>query len=85
MTPASRLIVYFIEAMIPHHEGAIAMAKAAQSQGSAPEVQDLAGTIMRRAKEIVQMNTCESNLVEVTHQSDRGIKSSLSWYYTART
>lgn len=36
----------FIEAMIPHHEGAIAMAKQAQQKAERSEIKDIANTII---------------------------------------
>ncbi|HMO58158.1 MAG TPA: DUF305 domain-containing protein [Roseiflexaceae bacterium] len=46
----------FIEAMIPHHQDAIAMARAAQQQSERPEIQALAlAIISAQEAEIVQM------------------------------
>lgn len=46
----------FIDAMIPHHEGAIAMAKAAQEKSQRPEMQQLAREIISaQEREIAQL------------------------------
>lgn len=46
----------FIEAMIPHHQGAIAMAKDAQQKAERQEIKTLAGNIIAdQEKEIAQM------------------------------
>lgn len=46
----------FIDAMVPHHESAIAMAKEAQSRAKRQEIKDLAGQIIAaQEKEIAQM------------------------------
>jgi uncharacterized protein (DUF305 family) len=46
----------FIDAMIPHHEGALIMAKDAQRKSKRPEIQELANSIISaQTKEIVQM------------------------------
>ncbi len=48
----------FLDGMIEHHRGAIAMAKAAQSQASDPRVQELAKQIIAAQEpEIVQLQT----------------------------
>ena len=47
----------FIEAMIPHHQSAIDMAKMAQTKAEHTEIKTLAGTIIEaQQKEIAQMN-----------------------------
>lgn len=49
---------HFIEQMIPHHEGAIEMAKLAQERSKAPEILTLAEAIIKsQSKEIIQMQT----------------------------
>ncbi len=49
---------HFIEAMIPHHEGAIAMAKLALEKGQHAEIKSLAAAIIdAQTKEINQMKT----------------------------
>lgn len=46
----------YIDAMIPHHEGALAMAEEALAKSSRPEIQELAGTIIASQQvEIDQM------------------------------
>lgn len=46
----------FIDAMIPHHQGAVEMAKAAQQQSKRPEILKLAADIIQaQDKEINQM------------------------------
>lgn len=46
----------FIDAMVPHHESAIAMAKEAQTKAKRQEIKDLAGQIIAaQEKEIAQM------------------------------
>ncbi|MBA3301092.1 MAG: DUF305 domain-containing protein [Thermoleophilaceae bacterium] len=48
----------FIDEMVPHHQGAILMARAVQSKGQNPEVKKLAATIIaEQTKEIEQMNS----------------------------
>lgn len=48
----------FINAMIPHHESAIAMAKEAQTKAEHQEIKDLAGRIIAaQQREIDQMKT----------------------------
>ena len=48
----------FIDAMIPHHESAIAMAKEAQTKAGHQEIKDLAGRIIAaQQREIDQMKT----------------------------
>jgi len=47
---------HFIEQMIPHHEDAITMAKAAQTKAQHPEIKQLADNIIdSQSKEITQM------------------------------
>jgi uncharacterized protein (DUF305 family) len=46
----------FIDAMTPHHQGAVEMAKAAQQKSKRPEIQKLAAEIIKaQDKEIAQM------------------------------
>ncbi|TAJ15959.1 DUF305 domain-containing protein [Patescibacteria group bacterium] len=53
---------HFIEQMIPHHEGAIAMAELALQRSKRPEILSLATNIIEaQQKEIVQMNQWYSN------------------------
>jgi uncharacterized protein (DUF305 family) len=48
--------IRFINAMIPHHEGAIAMAKVAQEKAEHPEIKKLADDIIKaQQREIEQM------------------------------
>lgn len=48
---------HFIEQMIPHHDGAIAMAKLALTKATHPEIKNLAGAIIEaQNKEIRDMN-----------------------------
>ena len=47
----------FIDAMIPHHQGAIRLARVALAKGSDPEVQELAQEIIdAQSSEITEMN-----------------------------
>ena len=47
---------HFIEQMIPHHEGAVAMAKLALEKSKRPEIKTLAGAIIKsQTKEIEDM------------------------------
>jgi uncharacterized protein (DUF305 family) len=49
---------HFIEMMIPHHEGAIAMAQLAPSQAKHPEIKQLAALMIKaQTSEIGQMRT----------------------------
>ena len=49
---------HFIEMMIPHHEGAVAMADLALSKAKRPEIKQLAETIKKdQTREIQQMQT----------------------------
>ncbi|PSB31954.1 DUF305 domain-containing protein [Stenomitos frigidus ULC18] len=46
----------FIDAMTPHHQGAVVMAKEAQQKSKRPEIQTLAASIIKaQAKEIAEM------------------------------
>ena len=46
----------FVDAMIPHHQGAVEMAKEAQQKSKRPEIQKLAADIIKaQDKEIAQM------------------------------
>jgi uncharacterized protein (DUF305 family) len=46
----------FIDAMIPHHQGAIAMAEELLKNGEQPALRDMAGSIISaQTKEIAQM------------------------------
>ena len=48
----------FVDMMIPHHQGAIRMARAELAKGASPEAMDLAEAIIdAQAKEIDEMNT----------------------------
>ena len=48
----------FIDMMVPHHEGAVAMAKVAQSRAEHPEIRQLADAIVSsQDKEIQQMKS----------------------------
>ncbi len=55
---ANNLDKHFIEQMIPHHEGAIEMAKLAQERSKRPEILTLAKAIIQsQSQEITQMRT----------------------------
>lgn len=46
----------FVDAMIPHHQGAVEMAKEAQQKSKRPEIQKLAADIIQaQDKEIAQI------------------------------
>ncbi len=48
----------FIDAMIPHHQGALAMAKEAQQKSERPEIKKLADEIIKaQTKEIAELQT----------------------------
>jgi uncharacterized protein (DUF305 family) len=52
----------FITAMIAHHDGAIAMAKEAQTKAEHPEIKQLAGDIIQAQEtEVAQMNQWQSD------------------------
>src|SRR3989344_7514056 len=66
---------HFIEQMIPHHEGAIEMAKLTQERSKRPEILTLAKAIIQsQSQEITQMRTWYKNWyqVEVSEDSDIG-------------
>ena len=57
---------HFIEQMIPHHEGAIEMAKLAQERTKRPEILTLAKAIIQsQSQEITQMQTWYKNWYRV--------------------
>ena len=57
---------HFIEQMIPHHEGAIEMAKLAQERSKRPEILTLAKAIIQsQSQEITQMRTWYKNWYQV--------------------
>ncbi|MBI5151312.1 MAG: DUF305 domain-containing protein [Candidatus Pacebacteria bacterium] len=59
---ANNLNQHFIEQMIPHHEGAIEMAKLAQERSKRSEILKLADTIIQtQSKEIIQMQVWYKN------------------------
>lgn len=59
---ASNIDRHFIEQMIPHHEGAIEMAKLAQMRSKHPEIQTLAiAMIKSQSGEITQMQSWYRN------------------------
>jgi len=59
---ANNLDQHFIEQMIPHHEGAIEMAKLAQERSKRPEILTLAKAIIQsQSQEITQMQTWYKN------------------------
>lgn len=54
----SNIDKHFIEQMIPHHEGAIEMAKLAQKQATQPEIKTLSANIIKsQTEEIEQMKS----------------------------
>ena len=59
---ANNLDQHFIEQMIPHHEGAIEMAKLAQERSKRPEILTLAKAIIQsQSQEITQMQAWYKN------------------------
>ncbi len=57
-TQANNIDKHFIEQMIPHHDGAIEMAKLAQEKSKRPEVLTLASAIIgSQSTEIIQMQS----------------------------
>jgi uncharacterized protein (DUF305 family) len=59
---ANNLDQHFIEQMIPHHEGAIEMARLAQERSERPEILTLAKAIIQsQSQEITQMQTWYKN------------------------
>ncbi len=52
----------FIEAMVPHHEGALVMAQAALEKSDRPEIRQMAADILRsQRQEIAQMQQWRNN------------------------
>jgi uncharacterized protein (DUF305 family) len=62
MMGGTQMSQHFIEMMIPHHEGAIAMADLALSKAKRPEIKQLAEAIKKdQTREIQQMQTWYRN------------------------
>jgi len=75
-TAMGNLDSHFIEQMIPHHEGAIAMAKLAQQKATRPEIKTLANNVITsQSQEIVQMKKWYNDWfgVEVPENANAGI------------
>ena len=67
---------HFIEQMIPHHEGAVEMAKLAQKHSSRPEIKTLADNIIQsQTEEIEKMKKWYKTWygMEVSEDSDIGM------------
>ena len=68
----------FIDAMVPHHEMAIDMAKAAKERGEHPEIKKLAGEIAEAQQvEITQLNLIRDDL-STLKKTSLGVPSHLT-------
>lgn len=61
----------FVTQMVPHHEGAIEMAKLAETRAQRPEVKQLAATILSsQAAEIARMKEMKKGMGDASHHGD---------------
>jgi uncharacterized protein (DUF305 family) len=60
----------FLEAMIPHHVGAIAMARAELAEGEDPELRDLARAIVDAQDR--EVDAMRRHLSRLHHEDDAG-------------
>ncbi|CAM5723963.1 hypothetical protein SMICM304S_08795 [Streptomyces microflavus] len=64
----------FMEMMIKHHEGAVAMAKTEKTDGAFPDAKKMADAIITsQTAEITRMNDLPRQ--ELTHASEMGVSS----------
>lgn len=68
----------FLEAMVPHHESAVAMAEVAQARAQSPEISELANSIISTQEaEIEQMQSIHERLFDVALVPDESSQEQL--------
>lgn len=69
----------FVTAMVPHHEGAVEMAKLAETRAKRPEVKAFAATILSsQAAEIARMKEMKKGMGDASHHGDGRSSSAMS-------